>query len=421
MSTATTTTTTTAAPPSPGWLSRIGGRLLARQPVAQAATAPAVQQDAVQERPCPTLSILAGALCTSHGASADELGAALAANKVDADLDRELVDDDGLPVMSARCEQAGDQAVREEIADWLDSCTTPAPRFGDEGWRALVLGTTVLRELADRAAGLLGADEGAPVTLQLALALPDDWQVEHRQAASMWCSQVLLRCGWPAARIGLAEPAAPAPLIARLAQQAENKAERKSASTATILLAFCSHVGQETVDRWSANGTLFTSFRPRGRIPGEGAAGLLLAPAADGAGIVHLSLEAEACDPASASLKRLSPQRLNTLAERLLQGAAIAPAAIAMVVADAGADTRHALELMEFGGATAPHLDNASDIVRLGPACGACGDVPFVAALALAAHAALEHDAPLLCVGNDAPDLRTLALVRPAPKLEDAP
>lgn len=405
---------TTTSPPAPGWLGRIGGRLLARQPVAQVATAPAVQQDAVQEPPCPTLSILAGALCTPHGASADELGAALAANKVDADLDRELVDDDGFPVMSARCEQAGDAAVREEIADWLDTCATPAPRFGDEGWRALVLGTAVLRELADRAAGLLGADEGAPLTLQLALVLPADWQMEQRQAASMWCRQVLAQADWPAVRIGLAEPAAPAPHIARLAQQTEE-------NTATILLAFCSHVGQETVDRWSANGTLFTSFHPRGRIPGEGAAGLLLAPAADGAGIVHLSLEAEACDPASASLKRLSPQRLNTLAGRLLQGAAIAPAAIAMVVADAGADTRHALELMEFGGATAPHLDNASDIVRLGPACGACGAVPFVAALALAAHAALEHDAPLLCVGNDAPHLRALALVRPAPTPQDTP
>ncbi len=405
---------TTTSPPAPGWLGRIGGRLLARQPVAQVATAPAVQQDAVQEPPCPTLSILAGALCTPHGASADELGAALAANKVDADLDRELVDDDGFPVMSARCEQAGDAAVREEIADWLDTCATPAPRFGDEGWRALVLGTAVLRELADRAAGLLGADEGAPLTLQLALVLPADWQMEQRQAASMWCRQVLAQADWPAVRIGLAEPAAPAPHIARLAQQTEK-------NTATILLAFCSHVGQETVDRWSANGTLFTSFHPRGHIPGEGAAGLLLGPAADGAGIVHLSLEAEACDPASASLKRLSPQRLNTLAGRLLQGAAIAPAAIAMVVADAGADTRHALELMEFGGATAPHLDNASDIVRLGPACGACGAVPFVAALALAAHAALEHDAPLLCVGNDAPHLRALALVRPAPTPQDTP
>ncbi|TXF99767.1 hypothetical protein [Massilia arenae] len=411
------TTTTTATPPAPGWLNRIGGRLLARQPVAQAAAAPAVQQEAVQERPCPTLSILAGALCTPHGASAEELDAALAANKVDADLDRDLVDDDGLPVMSARCEQAGDAAVRDEIADWLDSYATPAPRFGDEGWRALVLGTTVLRQLADRAAGLLVADEGAPFRLQLALVLPDDWQVDQRQAASMWCRQLLAQSGWPAARIDVTEPAAPAPLIARMAQQAEKSA----APTATILLAFCSHVGQETVDCWSANGTLFTSFHPRGRIPGEGAAGLLLAPAADGAGIAHLSLEAEACDPTSASLKRLSPQPLNTLAGRLLQGAAITPAAIAMVVADSGADTRHALELMEFGGATTPHLDNASDIVRLGPACGTCGAVPFVAALALAAHAALEHDAPLLCVGNDMPDLRALALVRPAPKLEEAP
>jgi hypothetical protein len=307
--------------------------------------------------------------------------------------------------------------VREEIADWLDTCATPAPRFGDEGWRALVLGTAVLRELADRATGLLVADEGAPLTLQLALALPDDWQVEQRQAASMWCRQVLAQSGWPAGRIDVTEPAAPAPLIARMTQQAEKSA----APAAAILLAFCSHIGQETVDRWSADGTLFTSFHPRGRIPGEGAAGLLLAPAMDGAGIAHVSLEADACDPASASRKRLSPQRLNTLAERLLQGAAIAPAAIAMVVADAGSDTRHALELMEFGAAATPHLDNASDIVRLGPACGACGAVPFVAALALAAHAALEHDAPLLCVGNDTPDLRTLALVRPAPSLQDTP
>ena len=402
----------TTSPPAPGWLNRIGGRLLARQPVMQAAAAPAALKQAGDERRCPTVSILAGALRTPHGASADELASALAANKVDADLDRELLDDDGFPVMSARCDQAGDEAVREGIADWLDTYAMPAPHFGEEQWRALVLGTAVLRELADRAAGLLVADEGAPFTLQLAPVLPDDWQVEQRQAASMWCLQVLAQSGWPAARIGLVEPAPPAMLIARLAQEAENKA-------ATILLAFCSHIGQETVDRWSASGTLFTSFHTRGRIPGEGAAGLLLGPAADGAGIAHVSLELDAGDPASASLKRLSPQRLNTLAERLLQGAAIAPDTVAMVVADTGSDTRLALELMEFGGATAPHLDNASDIVRLGPACGACGAVPFVAALALAAHAALEHDAPLLCVGNDMPDLRALALVRPAPSLQD--
>lgn len=401
--------TTTSSPPAPGWFSRISGRLV-RQPVAQAAAAPAVRQEAVQERRFPTLAILAGALRTPHGASVEALGAALAANKVDADLDRDLVDNNGLPVMSARCEQAIDEPVREEIADWLAAHATPEPRLTDEQWRALVLGTAVLRELAGHAAASLRQHDGAAPMLQLALLLPDAWQREQRQAASMWWTQVLVQSGWPMAQIAVVTPESPAAFIARFAQEA-------AASTApvAILLACASHIGQETVDRWSANGTLFTSLHPRGRIPGEGAAGLLLAPGLDGAGRVQMNLEVEARDPELASQKRLPPGQLNTLAERLLHGAAVAPADIAMIVADTGPDTRQVLELMEFGSASAPHLDNASDIVRLGPACGACGAVPFVAALAVAAHAALEHAAPLLCVGNDDPALRVVALVRPVP------
>jgi len=402
--------TTTSSPPAPGWFSRISGRLV-RQPVAQAAAAPAVRREAVQERRFPTLAILAGALRTPRGASVEALGAALAANKVDADLDRDLVDDDGLPVMSARCGLAIDEPVREEIADWLAAHATQEPRLTDEQWRALVLGTAVLRELAGHAAASLRLHDGAAPMLQLAPLLPDDWQREQRQAASMWWTQVLVQSGWPMAQIAVVTPESPAAFIARFALEATSS----TTPVATILLACASHIGQETVDRWSANGTLFTSLHPRGRIPGEGAAGLLLAPGLDGAGRVQMNLEVEARDPALASQKRLPPGQLNTLAERLLHGAAVAPADIAMIVADTGPDTRQVLELMEFGSASAPHLDNASDIVRLGPACGACGAVPFVAALAVAAHAALEHAAPLLCVGNDNPGLRALALVRPVP------
>jgi len=410
--------TTTTSPPAQGWFSRIGGRL-ARQPAAQAAATPALQQQAIEERrspaSVPTLAVLAGALRTPHGASAGELNAALAANKVDADLDRTLVDDDGLPVMSARCGQAIDELTREEIADWLDAHATPAPRLGDEQWRALVLGTAVLRELAGHAAASLLRHDGAAPTLQLAPVLPDDWLPEQWQAASMWWQQVLVQSGWPGAQAAVVTPESPPASIARFAREAA----ASTTPVATILLACASHIGQETIDRWAANGTLFTSRHPRGRVPGEGAAGLLLAPLTGAAGRVHLSLEVEACDPAIASQKRLSAGRLNTLAERLLQGAAVAPADIAMIVADTGPDTRQVIELMEFASASAPHLDNASDIVRVGPACGACGAVPFVAALAVAAHAALEHDAPLLCVSNDDPALRALALVRPVPPSQD--
>jgi len=413
--------TTTTSPPAQGWLSRIGGRL-ARQPAAQT-TSPALQQQANEERRSPaaavSLAIIASALRTPHGASAAELDASLAANKVDADLDRTLVDDDGLPVMSARCAQAIDELVREEIADWLAAHATPAPRLTDEQWRALVLATAVLRELAGHAAANLLPHDGAAPLLQLAPLLPDDWQPEQRQAASMWCRQVLVQSGWPMAQVAVVAPESPPAFIARVAREAPTSATTFTTPVATILLACASSIGQETVDRWSADGTLFTSHHPRGRIPGEGAAGLLLAPALDGAGLAHISLEVEARDPAPPSQKRLSPGQLNTLAERLLRGAAVAPADIAMIVADTGADTLQVLELMAFGSASAPHLDHASDIVRVGPACGACGAVPFVAALAVAAHAALERAAPLLCVANDNPAWRALALVRPIPPSQD--
>lgn len=410
--------TTTTSPPAQGWLSRIGGRLV-RQDAAPAATSPAQQQQAIEERRSPaaatSLTILAGALRTPHGASAAELDTALAANKVDADLDRALVDDDGLPVMTARCAQAIDELAREEIADWLAAHAAPAPRLGDEQWRALVLATAVLRELAGHAAASLLPHDGAAPMLQLAPLLPDDWQPEQRQAASMWCRQVLVEAGWPMAQVAVVAPESPPACIARFAQEATTS----TAPAATILLACASHIGQETVDRWSADGTLFTSSHPRGRIPGEGAAGLLLVPALDGAGLAHISLEVDARDPALASQKRPSPSQLNTLVERLLQDATVAPADVAMIVADTGPDTRKVIELMEFGSASAPHLDHASDIVRLGPACGACGAVPFVAALAVAAHAAQERAAPLLCVGNDNLEWRALALVRPGPPSRD--
>jgi len=405
---------TTTSPAAPGWLSRIGNKLAARPAPVQAATSRI--DAAASTPPSPVLAILGAALRTPHGASADELGARLAANKVDADLDPQLVDDQGLPVMTARSAQAIDEAVREEIADWLADSATPDLAFSDEQWRALVLGTAVMRDLAQQAAALALREEQGPAMLRLALLLPDGWQDAQRQAVSNWWLQVLAQSGWSAARLGVAEPdaASPAALVARLAHDGVASTQ----AVATILLACASHIGQDTVDRWSADGTLFTPGHPRGRIPGEGAAGLLLAGvrlahSLDEAGCAQLLVQVDDGDHASDSARRLSPQRLNTLAERLLQDASIAPADIALIVADTGTDTRQALELMEFGAASAPHLDNASDIVRLGPACGACEAVPFVAALVLGAHAALEMNAPLLCVSNAMPGCRALALVRP--------
>ena len=68
------------------------------------------------------LAIIGVSLRLPHGASPEELASAMAGNKARADLDKELVDDDGFPVMTARSSEAVDEVLQEEIAEWLGRC-----------------------------------------------------------------------------------------------------------------------------------------------------------------------------------------------------------------------------------------------------------------------------------------------------------
>lgn len=416
------TTTITAPRSTPGWF-RVRLSSLWKRQAAVPAAVPVAPVPTVNERRAPSLAMLAAALRMPHGASGDELHAALAANKAHPDLVAELVDDSGFPVACARIEHAVDPALQEEIADWLAAHAMADIALDDEGWRALLLGTAVMRDLADHAMTTLMPAQGEPPMLHLVAMLPSGWAPAQRQAAALWWQHTLVQSGWPAARIiadqqAHSQDVAPAMLLARLAHDATTS----PAPTATIVLASASHIGQETVDRWSAQNMLFTSHHPHGHVPGEGAAGLLLADARlastlEGADLVHISLEHEQTDPAAASQKRYPPECLNRLAERALESAAVPSASVVTIMADTGPDPRAVLELMAFGAATTSHLDASSDILRLGPACGACEGVPFVAALALARQAVLEHKAPLLCVSNNIPGLRAVALVRHAQPL----
>jgi hypothetical protein len=416
------TTTITAPRSTPGWFRVRLSSLLKRQPAVPAAV-PVAPVPTVSERRAPSLAMLAAALRMPHGASSEELHAALATNKAHPDLVAELVDDYGFPVACARSAQAVDPALQEEIADWLAANAMAGIVPGDEAWRALLLGTAVMRDLADHAMVTLMPAQGEPPMLHVIAMLPSGWPLAQREAAALWWQHTLVQSGWPAARIiadqqAHSQDVAPATLLARLAHDVSTS----PTPTATIVLASASHIGQDTVDRWSARNMLFTSHHPHGHVPGEGAAGLLLADArlassGEGADLVHINLEYEQTDPAAASQKRYPPECLNRLAERVFEGAAVPSASVVTIIADTGPDPRAVLELMAFGAASTSHLDGSSDILRLGPACGACEGVPFIAALALARQAALEHKAPMLCVSNNMPGLRAVALVRHAQPL----
>ncbi|RJG09474.1 hypothetical protein [Massilia cavernae] len=399
----------------------IGRQLTAARPAAPVvATAAQPAMTAEVSPGTPPLAILAASIRSPLGTSPEELAIAIADNKARADLDPDLVDGEGFPLMTARSDGARDDALQEEITEWLVQNSVPEPYFNDEQWRAITLATAVAGELASHAAGDLIPAEGVPTTLHLVPILPPAWRSEQRRAAGMWLKHTVAQFGWPAAQITLApdtpDGATPAGVLGRLANQAAGG----NAPVTAIVLACASHIGEESVAQWAGSASLFTPSRPHGLIPGEGAAGLLVtdlrqARAVDDAVYALVDQVCETQRDSSADdSKRTDSKSLGELAERALKHSQTTPADVAMIVADTGHRSNRALELMGFASAAMPQLDAAADIVSVGVSSGTCGAVPFITALALARHHVLERDAPILCISNEDPVLRGAVLLRPA-------
>ena len=370
----------------------------------------------------PVLAIVAAALRCPYGTSAEELAGAIAENEARADLDKELVDDNGFPVMAARSDDALDEVLQDEIAEWLASQGTGQLQLSDEQWRALTLATAVASELGSQAAADWMPAEGAPPMLQLKLLLPEDWPIEVRRAATMWLKHTVSQYGWPAAAIAtLQVHEQPDRLSPTAILQQLIPATPDNKPLVAIVIACASLIGQESVDRLSASSALFASAQSRGQIPGEGAAGLLLtdlhqAASIDGADFAVLGPVYErARDTSADTSRRVDSTLLLELVGQIRKAAPVDVADIAMIVADTAHRPNRVLELMGLTAPTIPQLDATDDVVRIGLGSGSCGTVPFVTVLALARHYALERSAPVLCISNEDPLLRAAALVRPQP------
>jgi hypothetical protein len=323
--------------------------------------------------------------------------------------------------MSVRSPEASNAALRAEITAWFGRNGVPDVQLGDEQWRALVLGTAVVEELAGQAVRLLPADD--PAMLRLVPLLPAEWADAQRHAAGIWFEHTAARCGWPVEHITLgvldafeAHAATPAAVLERLARDAATTDVRVTA----LLVACASHIGAASVARWAADGSLFTSRHPQGTIPGEGAAGLLLAdlPQARAAGSPRCAMLAQVaearCEAQADGARRPDGAALGAAAQRVLAqqtGEAVDPMRI---VADTGHRSGRVLELIAFMAGTLPQLDAVDDVVRVGAACGSCAAVPFMTALVLASQRAFEDRAPVLCVGNEDPQRRYAALLQSA-------
>ncbi|MGZ5200807.1 MAG: hypothetical protein ACXWC4_13630 [Telluria sp.] len=378
------------------WLSR---RLIEPgAPVAAGASA-AEPRAAMTSTPA-ALAILAGALRLPHGSSPEELLSAMKSNKARPDLDPQLRDDDGFPVMTSRCAAAGDEIARDEIVEWCAANGVASTAFSDEQWRALVMGTQVVRELA--------SGQPAMEKLQLLALIPPDWPPDQCKTCHEWLAHTIRQCGWSHDQIDVvAGDAHPTPASALAALE-------QSAGVA-LVVALASNVGDRTVAAWSGSGRLFTSSRQQGLVPGEGAAGLLLVASARATtpAVVLESIEEGKLGTSADNGKRIDAKLLDELARRALSRAAIQPGQVSAVVSDTGHRTNRVLELMNLGSSLLPELDANEDMLRIAASTGICGVVPAMAALVLAHHKAIESAAPVLWVSNEDAYSRAVGAIRP--------
>jgi hypothetical protein len=387
------------------WLSR---RLIEPPSVSMPGASTSAKRAAGGTEQGRILAILAGSLRLPCGSSPGEVFAAIKANKARPDLDPTLRDEDGFPLMTSRCSAADDDEMPEEISAWFAANGFRDVHFNEEQLRALILATQVTEDLASN-------DNISRQKLQLVPVTAQEWTVEQRHASGAWLVQSIAQSGWPADQITLAGDVHANSTLASVFNGARND---ENPAELTMVVAFASNLGDETVSRWTENKTLFASSRPNGQIPGEGAAAIFVAPvepaspAAGGAALL-CSIEEGKRDSAADETRRLDPKLLQDLAGRAMNRGGIEPAEIALVVGDTGHRPNCTLELMELASRLSPQLDSAEDVVQTGVATASCGSVPSLAAVVLASHSAIELDRMTLWVSNSDQVARAVAVIRP--------
>ncbi|MBP1202836.1 hypothetical protein JOD97_000850 [Duganella sp. 1411] len=400
-----------------------GSKLLAAAGAASAASAAAAANatEAAAKTvpaapPAVALTVLAGALRMPHGDSAARVAEALLSRKANLALDPELVDESGYPILSGRVDDVDVAAQQDGMADWLRE-HHPDTDFTDEQWRALALGTAVAADLAAELGPhpalpryLDAAADGKPLpplpALHVVPLLPAEWTDAERAAASGWLRHVVARHGWPQARLAppllAAHAQPPLPLIGQLASEAR----REDQPLLCLMLACGSRIGAASTRDWADHFILFDSNHPQGRIPGEGAAGLLLADTAQGA--LFDAADAALLYPASSALRAASADTkprgdtglLAELATQAIATAGVNAADIAMLTADSDQRVSRMTELLGMASATLPELDLGSQVLSVGAACGDAGTVTTLAALVLAQQQVKAGAGPALCVTN---------------------
>ncbi|MCO5975738.1 hypothetical protein [Ideonella oryzae] len=342
------------------------------------------------------------------GSSPEEVLEAVAAGTPRPSPDPALRDDQGLPVLSARCATMDPEAVAVDL---------PQPQqFDAAGLRALAGLVPVVDALSSvwgpwaerfQPSSTVGA-AGDPLRRVRVLAhWPLHWSEAARAQAMDW-----LRRRLTAAAGEAIPPSAwwvqdvPGDGVALLvaADKLLETLHRQSCDDLVLTLACHSDLDMPAVDRLLREQRLFQSERqPRGVMPGEGAVAMLWAtqpwPLTEDRPPVQASRMQAVCREQSIDAPgRTRARELSQAVGNLLEQSAQAPQSLCALVSDSDQHTARATELFAVSLSQLPQLEPAEDMRLVGALTGHLGGVSPLATLALAAAWAGQGRGPLLAV-----------------------
>lgn len=348
-------------------------------------------------------------------------------------LDAELCNAEGLPVMSARIAELPLEALAETLAPLLQQRTpdeAPQPEPPDHVQRALA---ALQRPLAQALASLqpwrarlIDAEPRPPVHLLIAWPA---WWAEADRALATRAVRALLQAD---------EATALAPDQWQIQAQALGSAElwaaldrqwlalqRAQRCEPMLLAAAHSDLSDEAVALLEQQHRLFTPGQhPKGLMPSEAAAVLVLAPAdwpaapdapADAPRPVHLQRPALMVrDKSIEAPGSVSSQVLIELTASALAAAGLPASAVAAVACDADRHTPRATELFGVLLKSLPQLDPAEHLCMTGAVAGH-GEAGALMVVAAAAARVQADPQPCLALALGDSHWRMALLARPAP------
>lgn len=335
-------------------------------------------------------------------------------------LDARFHDRDGLPlVISADKDLVDDTGIVQAQMPGFDTregerrAITLLEPVADTLLELALLSLPALEVAQERVvAGLRRRDEQVVAqVLTIEVLVPAEWSAAMRGFCADWMHARARFNGLDPRRfeVNIAVAGSPMEVWSRLQRLTDTLAEGEPRWH--LLLACGSAVDRGTIGAWLDSNRIQHHRNKEGQVPGEGAAGVLLAsPRLAPAQVPHL-WRPQRVDLAQDRTPSQARQDTETLARTLLENAGIAPDRIGVALHDADLRPQLSLEACAAALATNPDLEVGSQTLALPVCAGELGPVLPLALLTLAHTHAMAAQRGALLLSVAAPGQRLAALV----------